>query len=376
MGQPWENPNYGNERRRRLRLVLVPLVLAVIAASALWLLRRSATGDAASPAAADAPNRPRSVTRSVPELMTEAADDIPGDAGPASPLRDGEFNSGEDETRPAAAAAPGDDFAARKSQALSLYRENELEPALAEVQAALALRLDDELLELQAKLKKEIRVQRNYDAARTANFVVLFDGLEHDEMKYTVLDVLKSAYAEVGKELDYFPDQPISVILYTAKDFSDITRAPVWAGGMYGKLDGKIRVPVQGAAGQEQALRRVLTHEYTHALLHFLAPGCPLWLEEGLAQYFCGDEPVNAGQMIPLAMLADRFPSGARAALAAYMESLQAVTDLVEEHGMPRLRRLLDELGGGSGLETAFAAAYGQPFSRWAGQWRPVQREE
>mgnify|MGYP001111693499 CR=1 FL=1 len=183
------------EAGRRLRMVLVPLVLAVIAASAFWLLRRSAPGEAAPPAAA--PNRPRSVTRSVPVPMTEAADDIPGDAGPAFPLRDGEFNPGEDETRPEAAAAPGDDFAARKSQALSLYRENELEPALEEVQAALALRPDDELLELQAKLKKEIRVQRNYDAARTANFVVLFDGLEHDEMKYTVLYVLKSAYAEV-----------------------------------------------------------------------------------------------------------------------------------------------------------------------------------
>jgi hypothetical protein len=219
-------------------------------------------------------------------------------------------------------------------------------------------------------------VQRNYDDARTANFVVLFDGREHEEMKTVVLDILKSAYAEIGKELDYFPGQPISVILYTASDFSDVTRAPVWAGGMFGKLDGKIRVPVQGAEGREQELRRVLCHEYTHALLYFLAPACPLWLEEGLAQYFSGDESVNAGQAIPLPMLAKGFPRESRAALVAYLESLQVVVDLVEEHGMARLRRLLDGLGSGGDVETAFVAAYGQPFSRWAAQWRPVLHEE
>jgi hypothetical protein len=48
----------------------------------------------------------------------------------------------------------------------------------------------------------------------------------------------------------------------------------------------------------------------------------------------------------------------------------------VEERGMPRLRRLLDGLGAGKGLEAAFAAAYGQPFSRWAAGWRPVERGE
>jgi hypothetical protein len=41
---------------------------------------------------------------------------------------------------------------------------------------------------------------------------------------------------------------------------------------------------------------------------------------------------------------------------------------------MPPLRRLLNELGAGKGMEESFAAAYGMPFSRWARQWRPVER--
>lgn len=425
MGQPWENPNYGNDRRRK-RLVLVPLLLGAAGAFVFWLLQRGAPGNPAAPAAEKSSSRPVAVSRSVAPETAKPTAESPGDLAPEFTYAGGGSGPLPDEARNAADAlfaagkfdmaleaynrlaqadpssrgraglclarlgrwseavaelqvalnAQPNDFAARKWLALALYRQNELKPALEQVQAALALQLDEELLDLQAKLQKEIRVQRNYDDARTANFVVLFDGREHDEMKHTVLDILKSAYAEIGKELDYFPGQPISVILYTARDFSDVTSAPVWAGGMFGQLDGKIRLPVQGAAGHEQALRRVLTHEYTHALLYALAPGCPIWLQEGLAQYFCGDEPVNAGQVIPLPMLANKFPSGSRAALVAYMESLQVVVDLVQEHGMPRLRRLLDELGSGSDLEAAFAAAYGEPFSRWAEQWRPLQREE
>jgi hypothetical protein len=278
---------------------------------------------------------------------------------------------------PRTAQSGGDEaFAARKELALSLYRQNELAAALEQAQAALALQADEELIELLARLKKEIRVQRNYDDARTANFVVLFDGYEHEEMKYAVLDILKDAYGEIGKELNHFPSEPISVILYTAKDFSDVTQAPMWSGGLFDQLDGKIRVPVQGAVGNEAALRRVLYHEFTHALLHSLTPACPLWLNEGLAQLLSGEKGVSVAQLIPLGMLEKGFPSEARLAYAAYMESLQAVQDLVDEYGMARLRRLLAGLGPGGDIETAFNAAYGQPFSRWAGNWRPVTRGE
>jgi hypothetical protein len=375
MGFSWQNPNYERERRRWRSLVFFAAVLLVaIAAAATWSRRKSAPG--AAPAAAGA--SPRSTVVAVPTrdepLPASAAS--PGSAAAGAPLpADGADLAVVEALRPGADAGTGG-FAARKAQALALYRQNELPAALEQVQAALALQRDDELLELQARIKREILVQRNYDDARTANFVVLFDGYEHEEMKGAVLDILKDAYAAIGKELNHFPAEPISVILYTGKDFSDVTDAPGWAGGMYGKADGKIRVPVHGAEGQEQALRRVLTHEYVHALLFSLAPASPMWLQEGLAQHLSGDEAIRVAQLIPLGMLEKGFPREARPAYAAYMESLQAVQDLVDEYGMARLRRLLAGLGAGGELETAFSAAYGQSFRRWATQWRPVEREE
>jgi tetratricopeptide (TPR) repeat protein len=424
MGQPWENPDY--EKNRRLRLALPLLLMVAIAAAAFWLLRRPAPEKVAEAAVKPLPARLASPADLPARLRPRQPEPVTGGKNPVSPLpgeasrgetsaarqwadalfvagkfdealaayrrlappeassrgragiclaRLGRWEEAADELQAALALQP-DDFAARKWLAQVFYRRNELVAALKQVRAALALQKDEDLIDMQEKLEKEIQVQRNYDDARTANFVVLFDGYEHDEMKHTVLDILKNAYAEIGKELDFFPSRPISVILYTAKDFSDVTRAPEWAGGMYGQLDGKIRVPVQGAAGRERTLRRVLEHEYTHALLYAMAPNCPFWLQEGLAQYCSGDQAVNAAQVIPLKLLAKGFPREPRAAMVAYLESLQVVEDLVEEYGMARLRRLLVKLSGGSDLETAFAAAYGQPFSRWAEQWRPVQREE
>ncbi len=277
---------------------------------------------------------------------------------------------------PASAGVVPEDFAGRKALALSLYRQNDLERAKRMAQSALALQRDDALIALLMKLDQEIHVQRSYDNARTANFTILFDGYEHDEIKHAVLGILKEAYAEVGKALSYFPAEPITVILYTGKDFADVTRAPEWVGGMFGQLDGKIRVPVQGIAGPERLLRRVLYHEYVHALLHSLAPGTPMWLHEGLAQYLSGERGVSVGQVIPLSRLIGGFPNDARAATAAYMVSLQAVSDLIDERGMAAMRRLLNELDSGKGIEEAFAAAYGQSFSRWAASWRPVVHKE
>lgn len=425
MSPKWENPNYGNYRRRRLQLAFL-LLLAALAAFGFWLLRRGTLRDVIVPAVIKSASGSVSVSQAMPpetakpimEIPDKVAADLPVADDPSNQkmnaarqeadalFAEGKFTAALEayhqlavtdpysrgragiclaqlgrwseavvELQAAVSALP-DNFVMRKLLARALYRQNELELALEQVQAGLAILADAELLELQAKLEKEIRVQRNYDDARTANFVVLFDGREHDEMKYTALDILKSAYAEIGKKLDYFPDQPITVILYTARDFSEVTSAPIWSGGVFGKLDGKIRVPVQGAAGNEQALRRVLYHEYTHALLYSLAPNCPLWLHEGLAQYCCGDKPVNIGQIIPLPLLINGFPSEAHAAFAAYMECLQVVYDLVEEYGMPRLRQLLNKLSSGNDLDTAFAAAYGHPFSRWAKNWRPLKREE
>jgi hypothetical protein len=81
--------------------------------------------------------------------------------------------------------------------------------------------------------------------------------------------------------LNSYPSEAITVLLYTDRQFQDITRAPAWAGG---EFDGRIRVAVAGALRTPAALDRVMVHEFVHAAIATLAPrGVPVWVHEGLA---------------------------------------------------------------------------------------------
>src|SRR5207248_11414801 len=100
-------------------------------------------------------------------------------------------------------------------------------------------------------------------------------------------------FSAIESELNYTPPEPIGVVLYTEEAFTDITRAPSWAGALY---DGRIRVPVQGLTSADAELSRSLKHELTHSFVAQktksacmgVAVSCgnhaPTWLQEGLAR--------------------------------------------------------------------------------------------
>src|SRR6266568_1896211 len=79
-----------------------------------------------------------------------------------------------------------------------------------------------------------------------------------------VLRTLEKHFSAIESELNYTPPDPIGVILYTQDAFTDITKAPAWAGALN---DGRIRVPVQGLTAVDQELSRVLKHELTHSFI-------------------------------------------------------------------------------------------------------------
>jgi hypothetical protein len=259
------------------------------------------------------------------------------------------------------------DFIARKFLALAYYKTDDLENSYKQTVMALALRPDKELQILREKLIRERRVMDRYVDARTSKFKVLFSGYEHGEIKKTVLEILKEAYASIGSQINHYPENPITVILYTQRGFFDITRAPGWAGGLY---DGKIRIPVKNTAGKETMLRRVLFHEYTHALVRSMTAQCPLWLNEGLAEYFSSQPSQRIDQIIPLKLLERSFPSGdPRAVLLAYIESYSAVSYLIERYGLYRMKDLLLTLGKGTKINDAFKSIFYISYDRFIQTW-------
>ncbi|MBI3272897.1 MAG: hypothetical protein HYZ53_28170 [Planctomycetes bacterium] len=88
--------------------------------------------------------------------------------------------------------------------------------------------------------------------------------------------------------------------------------------------------------------RRELFHEFTHAVLHLHVPSPPLWLDEGLSEYFEVVEPArDAGDSAPLNR-ADLLPLRA-SVLSGSQLSLEAVLGMGAEGAGPVTNLHYDE---------------------------------
>jgi len=217
-------------------------------------------------------------------------------------------------------------------------------------------------LQLSARLadwKKEAALHHSFEERRDDRFTVMFDGGGEEQLAVRATTVLDRAFRRIGRTLGQYPADPITVILYTQKQFRDLTSAPDWSDGLF---DGnRIRLPVRGASQDLPQFDRVLTHELTHAVVHSLASrGVPVWLHEGLAMYF---EPrdvaeaesrlVSAHAFVPLVELETSFNQlNLEEATLAYDESLVAVRALVERIGTG-VGLLLQDLGEGQPIDQA-----------------------
>ncbi len=132
--------------------------------------------------------------------------------------------------------------------------------------------------------RREASLHGTFQQSMSTNFTVLFEGPAEQQHAARALERLEAAYWRIGGALGTYPAGVITVVLYTERQFSDVTRSPGWAAGLY---DGRIKVPMLGALDHPDDLERVLAHELTHVFVHSLAArGVPQWLNEGLAGVF------------------------------------------------------------------------------------------
>ncbi|HKT80441.1 MAG TPA: tetratricopeptide repeat protein [Vicinamibacterales bacterium] len=219
------------------------------------------------------------------------------------------------------------------------YREGDIQLAIKTFTAALKYKKDPDMADMLAKWQGEADVHSSFEEQRYDRFRVQFEGYADQAVAAQATNILKDAFWDVARKLGQYPSNSIVTILYTNKQFRDITRAPEWSGGVY---DGRIRIPVDGARKDAALFEHVLTHELTHAIVANVAPrGVPTWMHEGLAQYFDGTDVaaararMKAGHVsIPLAQLEGSFMGmNAAQARVAYDESLLAVSMLFDRPG-------------------------------------------
>lgn len=271
-------------------------------------------------------------------------------------------------------------------------RRNDLHRAADSYRQALALSPNNAVVAARVgRLDRERARQDPFVQAVTRHFTIQFDGRENRELSRTALGILEEAYGEVGRTLGYFPAEATTVILYSQQQFQDITRLPQWAGAVF---DGKIRVPTDGYESRPEVFRRILYHEYVHAWIHaktggafgrvadLQAPRVPVWLHEGLAQYFepsssreVGDDRLAGAArrdaLIPLSSLEGSFMSfGVDQAAVAYAQSRSVVAYLIDRYGMDRVDRLLDQLADHQPIDAACREAFSMPCDRVQNAWQ------
>jgi tetratricopeptide (TPR) repeat protein len=209
--------------------------------------------------------------------------------------------------------------------------------------------------------RDEAALPQSSQSLKDDRFAIMFDGPVQEKLAARATTVLSAAFFRIGKALGSYPSAPINVILYSERQFRDITGAPEWSGGGF---DGQVRMPVKGASQNLQEFDRVLTHELTHAVLKSLAPrNLPVWLNEGLAMYFEGRDGLQSGRRlasvhlyVPLAALRSSFTGlNADQAALAYEESNFATRALIDRAGLAGIGMLLQDLDAGQNLEDAIA---------------------
>jgi hypothetical protein len=221
--------------------------------------------------------------------------------------------------------------------------------------------------------KRESAALASYLEHSTGHFQILYEGGAQQAIGDRVARVLDREYARIGKMLSSYPRDPVTVVLYTNREFYDLTRSPSWAAGNF---DGRIRLAVGGTMAPE-ALDRVATHELVHAIVASAARRrIPAWLNEGLATFLEGSDPAwtrealrGAAEIVPLDALADGFSGfdGDRA-LVAYAESATAAEILCAQLG-PNVGAFLESVGSGRAIDDSLLDFQVQPNAFHA-EWR------
>lgn len=236
----------------------------------------------------------------------------------------------------------------------------------------------DALLE---KVSREWQIEMEMAREVRGHFQLSFvDGLNTSSLAAEIIEILEEAYADLGSDLAYYPDVTVSVLLYSKMDFSEITRSPDWAGGVY---DGKIRLPLGGVHKISEPLKAILYHEYAHVLLHFMANrNLPVWLNEGLAEKSGRRIHAPSLEHLQQAVAENRLlewesleVSFAQLAVGdvplAYEQSYSMVDFLIDNYGWHKLADLLEKIG----KKTPWKEAVAEVYSDYGLDWPTIRTE-
>lgn len=219
-------------------------------------------------------------------------------------------------------------------------------------------------------------------AARTSrNFRIVYQGgardfAERAHYEQRVLDMFEKAHAKVRTLLGRATKETVDVVLYTEEEFR-FHFGSMFGGGVLGFYSGKIRM--NRSEKIDDQFYATAVHEYVHAVVDTLANrtgNVPVWLNEGLARWterrVAGGDYINWHELRDLKTFAGRnllptfaqldAPFGEMGPLvgAAYAKSSAGIETLSAGGGLPKIVRVIEDIGAGQSFEKAFFQAFGE----------------
>lgn len=230
-------------------------------------------------------------------------------------------------------------------------------------------RLDPESAETKEfleRVRREAEVQKDFIRERSSHFSIESSGEVPRDVRDDVRHSLERGYLDAVSLLDYYPRAEIPAILYSEKEFRDVTGSDEWVGGVF---DGKIRVPVKDYRRHRKALRRVVRHEVAHAIIRDGCGDVPTWFNEGLAQYLDGTDRDAADRVARQAGGRGEIPTldglekGLRGrdrkeVVQAYALTLSFIHYLSRRRGESRFGHVVFRMRQGRSFSEAFRSAY------------------
>jgi tetratricopeptide (TPR) repeat protein len=267
------------------------------------------------------------------------------------------------------------------------WRKEDLISAESFWERSLAIKEDPEIRKKLLRLRKEKSASKDYENATSRHFLMRYDGGTADpSLVRDISDFLESGYQRLSALFEAYPDSPFVVVLYPRQQFYRVTEAPPWSIGVN---DGKIKVPIKGVESFSKDLQEILIHELSHSFIDYkTGRNCPVWLQEGLAQYAEGKSAGEDGLRIlsalerqknlpPITRLNGSFSEATNeAAYVLYVESLSFTEYLIDRYRMYELNQLLEDLGKGVSLQEAIESTYMIPLDRLDEEWRRTRLRE
>lgn len=236
----------------------------------------------------------------------------------------------------------------------------------------------EELKEKLKKLEKEAQIEEKFSSTATDKFDIRYSKIGV-KLSYDIRYYLQEAYRLIGQHFNYQPKHQITVLIYEAEDFNSFGEQRKGTAGLY---DGKIRLPLIGANVTSNHIRGIISHEYTHAVIHDITKrNCPVWLNEGLAKdeefaYAKKDlsvleSAVKKGGIILLKELDAVFsnPADEFQLELAYEEAYTLASYLIKRYSRYKIRKLLNRLGNGETIDSALKNELNLTMAEFEKRW-------